>query len=446
LSYAEEYLAKLVSAEEAVKIVKDGDWLDWGQGLGCPHELDKALADRKEELKDIKIRNMTSMKKHEIWKVDPNGETFTHNDWHFGGFDRKQRDVGNAYYIPMLYRDVQLHYRKTLYDDVDVAMLRVTPMNKHGYFNYSCAISHARAVCDVAKKIILEVNPNLPWAMGGMDECIHISEVDYIVEADTPLEYITPTVPTEEDKVIAGYIMEEIPNGACIQLGIGGLPNTVGTLLTESDVKDLSCFSEMLCDAFYHLYQAGKLTNKYKGVGGRKAVYGFALGSQFLYDWIDNNPGLAAYPTSFTNAPSNLSKIDNMMSINNCIEMDLYGQISSESSGTRHISGTGGQLDFATGAYMSNGGKSFICCTSSYKDKQGNLHSRIVPTLPPGSIVTVPRTQAHYIVTEFGKCNLAGRSTWERAERIIGVAHPDLRDGLIKEAENMKIWRKSNKL
>lgn len=324
--------------------------------------------------------------------------------------------------------------------------LRVPPMNKHGYFNFSCSVAILRAACDVAKTIIVEVCPGLPWACGGREELLHISEVDYIVEADSPVVAIPPGSPTAEDKKIAEYVMQEMVDGACIQLGIGGMPNVVGTLLAQSDLKDLGCHSEMLNDAYYHLFEAGKLTNKRKSIDTGKTVYAFAAGSHFLYDWIDHNPSLAAYPTTYTNDPHIIAMNDNVVSINSCIEVDLYGQISSESSGIRHISGTGGQLDFVTGAYSSRGGKAIICCTSSYTDKQGNLQSRVAPMLPMGSIVSVPRTQAHIIVTEYGRCDLAGRSTWERAERIIGIAHPELRDGLVKEAQNMRIWSKSNKL
>jgi butyryl-CoA:acetate CoA-transferase len=443
--YDDEYRSKLVSANEAVKIVKSGNWLDWGQCLTNPYALDAALAARKDELEDIKIRLCMSMKSHEIWKVDPNGEIFQWNSWHMGGLDRKQHDKGNTYFIPNLLRNNPLYYRKSLYADSDVAMLRVTPMDKHGYFNFHCSTGLARSICDVAKKIIVEVCPGLPWAYGGGEELVHISEVDYIVEAESPVAEVPPAKATDNDKKIAEIIMGEISDGACIQLGIGGMPNVVGTLLAESDLKELGCHTEMLVDAYYHLWKAGKLTNKRKNINKGKSVYGFALGSKFLYEWIDHNPGLLTYPFDYTNDPAVIAQNDNVISINNCLEVDLYGQISSESSGFRQISGTGGQLDFATGAYLSKGGKSIICCTSSYKDTEGNLQSRIVPTMAPGTIVTVPRNQAHIIVTEYGKCDVAGRSTWERTECIINIAHPDLRDGLVKEAEKMNIWRKSNK-
>jgi acyl-CoA hydrolase len=345
----------------------------------------------------------------------------------------------------MIFRNQPLFYRKSI-KSLDVAMIRVTKMDKDGFFNTHMGNAAVRAAMDVAKKIILEVNPLLPWAMGGREETVHISEVESIVEFESKVEVIPPAAPSEIDKKIAGFIVPMIPNGACIQLGIGGLPNFVGSQLAESDLKDLGCHTEMLVDAYYHMHAAGKLTNKKKGVDKNKSAYAFAAGSQFLYDWIDMNPSLASYPVSYTNAPHVMCQHNNMVSINACVEVDLFGQVSSESAGPRHISGTGGQLDFATGAYMSDGGMSFICCNAAYKDKKtGEIKSRITPMLPQGSIVTVPRTQAHLIVTEFGVADLAGKSTWQRAEALINVAHPDLRDGLVKDAEKMNIWRKASK-
>jgi butyryl-CoA:acetate CoA-transferase len=445
MSYAEEYKRKLTTPEEAVKVVKSGDWIDYGFGHTKPVALDKALAGRKDELKDINIRHCLSLTPNACVESDPEGEVFTYQDWHFTGYARKLHDRGRCYYHPMIFRNQPLFYRKSI-KHVDVAMIRVTKMDKDGFFNLHMGNAAVRAAMDVSQKIILEVNPLLPWAMGGRDEVVHISEVESIVEFESKVEVIPPAAPTEIDKKIAGYIVPMIPNGACIQLGIGGLPNFVGSQLAHSDLKDLGCHTEMLVDAYFHMYEAGKLTNKKKGVDKNKSAYAFAAGSQFLYDWMDMNPSLASYPVSYTNAPHVMCQHDNMVSINACVEVDLFGQVSSESSGPRHISGTGGQLDFATGAYMSNGGMSFICCNAAYTDKKtGAIKSRITPMLPQGSIVTVPRTQAHLIVTEFGVADLAGKSTWQRAEALINVAHPDLRDGLVKEAEKMNIWRKASK-
>lgn len=445
MSYAEEYRSKLTTPEEAVKAVKSGDWVDYGFGHTKPIALDQALAARKDELQDINIRCTLSLTAQACIEADPDGDVFTLQDWHFSGYNRKLHDRGRCYYHPMIFRNQPLFYRKSI-KHVDVAIVRVTKMNKDGFFSLHMGNAGVRAALDVSKKIIVEVNPLLPWAMGGREETLHISEVDHVTEFESKVEVIPAAEPTEIDKQIAAYIVDKISSGACIQLGIGGLPNYVGSQLAESDLKDLGCHTEMLVDAYYHMYKAGKLTNREKAIDKNKSAYAFAAGSQFLYDWIDENPALASYPVSYTNAPHVMCQNDNMVSINACVEVDLFGQVSSESSGTRHISGTGGQLDFATGAYMSEGGQSFICCNSSYTDKNdGKTKSRIVPTLPPGSIVTVPRTQTHMIVTEYGVADLAGKSTWQRAEALINIAHPDLRDSLVKEAENMNIWRKNGK-
>ncbi|MBT9147672.1 MAG: Succinyl-CoA:coenzyme A transferase [Syntrophomonadaceae bacterium] len=213
------------------------------------------------------------------------------------------------------------------------------------------------------------------------------------------------------------------------------------------DHGDIGCHTEMLVDAYLSLFKAGKLTNSSKNTDRGKSAWTFCFGSQKLYDWVDHNPSLAAYPVSYTNSPHIMSQNDNLITINNCVEVDLFGQISSESAGTRQISGTGGQLDFLTGGFMSKGGKSFICFTATCADKDnGMVRSRVVLVLPPGETVTGPRAQAHYLVTEYGKVNLSGLSTRERAEKVISLAHPDFRDELVKEAQELNIWRWSNKL
>ena len=229
-----------------------------------------------------------------------------------------------------------------------------------------------------------------------------------------------------------------------LALGIGGVPDALGMMIAESDLKDLGMHTEFATDAFYRLFAAGKLTNRRKTIDKGKGVFGIAAGTQDLYDWVDCNPGVAAYPISYVNDPNVIAQLDNFISLNSCVGVDLYGQVSSESSGTRQISGTGGQVDFLTGATMSKGGKAFICMSRTFKDKSGAMKSRVVPVFG-GDIVTSPRTQAYYIATEYGVVNLAGASTWERAEKLISVSHPDFRDELIKAADSQRIWRKSNK-
>ena len=304
------------------------------------------------------------------------------------------------------------------------------------------------AVCEGAEKIIVEVNKNMPRCLGGYEEGIHISKVDYIVEGDNPPigELGGGGAATEVDQAVAKLIVEEIPDGACLQLGIGGMPNAVGSLIAESDLKDLGVHTEMYVDAFVDIARAGKINGSRKNIDRFRQTFAFGAGTQKMYDYINDNPELMSAPVDYTNDVRTISKLDNFISINNAVDVDLFGQVNAESAGLKHISGAGGQLDFVMGAYLSRGGKSFICCSSTFTNKKGEVESRIVPTLAPGSIVTDTRANIHYLVTEYGKVNLKGLSTWEKTEKIISVAHPDFRDDLIKEAEKMKIWRRSNKI
>lgn len=445
MNFAEEYKRKLKTPEEAVKLVKDGDWVDYSVGIGFPPMLDAALAKRKDELRDIKIRGSLAMQPIQAVEQDRERKTFTYNSWHCSGYERKLCDEGLCNYIPMIFRNMASYYRRYL--TVNVAMISVAPMDSKGFFNFSMVNCTTRAILDAADLIILEVNEHMPHVYGGQEDCIHISEVDVVVEGEhKPLAQLPVPPATEIDEKIASLLLPYIPDGATIQLGIGGMPNSVGKLMAESDLKDLGMHTELLSDGFVDLYEAGKLTNKRKTLHRGKGVFGIALGSQRLYDWVGENQGLLSFPMDYVNQPSVMAQMENMISINNCIAIDLYGQVSSESAGTRHISGTGGQLDFSTGAYDAPGGKGFICMTSSYRDKAGNLQSRIMPRFTQGDIITTPRTQAFYIVTEYGIVNMAGRSTWERAELLISLAHPEFRDELIAQADKQKIWRNSNRI
>ena len=439
----EKYRAKLRTPEQAVQAVKSGDWVDYTSNVCFPALLDAALAKRRDELTDVKIRGNLIFSPIQTVECDPTREHFLYNSWHCSGYERKLCDKGLCNYIPMIFRNVVPYYRHFL--TVNVAMMCVTPMDQHGYFNLSCAAGIARGILEKADIVILEVNEHLPRILGGFDESIHIDEVDYVVEGEhPPLPQFPIAQPTEEDIKIADLIVPHIVDGATLQLGIGGMPNVVGARLAESDLKDLGMHTELCGDAYYALYRAGKLTNKRKSLQRGKGVTGIVFGSQDLYEWVDQNPGVVVEPLEYVNAPETIARHENMISINSCIAVDLYGQICAESAGLRHISGTGGQLDYLTGAAMSAGGKAFICMTSSFVDKAGVRRSRVLPHFN-GDIVTDPRSQAYYIVTEYGAVNLAGRSTWERAERLVSIAHPDFRDSLIAAAEEQKIWRKSNR-
>lgn len=444
MNFYDEYRQKLRTPEEAVSVIKSGDWVDYSVSLGFPVLLDEALVKRRDELEDVKIRGNLIFGPIRAVECDPSREHFIYNSWHCSGYERKLCDKGLCNYIPMIFRNVVPYYRHFL--TVNVAMMCVTPMDRYGYFNLSGSTGVAKGILDKADIVILEINEKLPKICGGFDESIHISEVDYIVEGEHPdLPQIPMAEPSPEDIAIAERIVPEIPSGATLQLGIGGMPGVIGKLLAQSDVKDLGMHTELASDAYVDLYEAGKLTNAGKTFWKGKGVTGIAFGTDRFYQWVNENPGVIACPLEYVNSPRTLAQIDHLISINSCIAVDLYGQVSSESAGLRHISGTGGQLDFVTGASESAGGKSFICMKSSHIDKNGVRQSNILPYFH-GDIITTPRSQAYYIATEYGMVNLEGRSTWERAELIISLAHPDFREELIAAADDQKIWRRSNRI
>lgn len=443
----EQYRSKLVSAEEAVKVVKDGDWVRFGYMFSLPNALDIELAKRKDELHGVNLHCATHPTKIHCVEADPTTEHFLYHSGHMTGPERKLHDDGLCFYVPSQFGQTGYWYDRG-YLGADVVMLSVCPMDKNGFFNFGPQNTYLDVLCEKANKVIVEINPSMPRALGGFQEAVHISRVDMIVEdprGDCPLFSVTPATPTDVDMKIAETIVEEIVDGACIQLGIGALPNAIGDVIARSDLKDLGIHSEMLNDAMRKMYLAGKVTGKHKALLPRKIAYAFAMGSKDLWDWIDDNPALASVPVSFTNSPQYIMPNDNFVSINNCLEVDLTGQVCSESKGTRMISGSGGQLEFAYGSFYSKNGKGFLAMTSAYT-KKGGMTSRIVPTLTPGAVVTTPRPIVHYLVTEHGKVILKGKSEWQRAEMIISIAHPDFRDDLIKSAQELGVWRRSNKI
>jgi butyryl-CoA:acetate CoA-transferase len=325
-------------------------------------------------------------------------------------------------------------------------MMQVSPMDEHGYFSFGPSASHMAAVCERAEVILVEVNQNMPRCLGGFQEGIHISQVTNVVEGDNPpIAELGSGAATPVDEAVAKLIVEEIPNGACLQLGIGGMPNAVGSLIAQSDLKDLGVHTEMYVDAFVDIAKAGKITGAKKSIDKGRQVYAFGAGTKKLYDYLNNNPTCMSAPVDYTNDVRTISALDNFVSINNAVDIDLYGQVNAESAGIKPISGAGGQLDFVLGAYLSKGGKSFICMSSTFKGKDGQLRSRIKPTLDNGSIVTDTRSNTMYVVTEYGMVNLKGLSSWERAEALISIAHPDFRDELIAAAQQQHIWKRSNK-
>lgn len=446
MDYQQMYQNKLTTAASAANVIQSGDWVDYGWCVNTPVAVDKEVAKRLPSLENVNFRGGILMWVPEIFQIEDPAAHMTWNSWHMGGIERKAVAQGFSFYSPIRYSELPRYYRD-LSCPSRVAIFQVSPMDEHGYFSFGPSASHLAACCERAEVIIVEVNENMPRCLGGFENGIHISKVDMVVEGDNPPigEMGGGAAATDVDQAVAKLIVEEIPDGACLQLGIGGMPNAVGTMIAESDLKDLGVHTEMYVDAFVDIAKAGKITGAKKNIDRYRQTYAFGAGTKKMYDYLNDNPECMSAPVDYTNDIRSISALDNFISINNTVDIDLYGQVNAESAGIRNISGAGGQLDFVLGAYLSKGGKSFICCSSTFTNKQGEKVSRIRPTLANGSIVTDTRANIHYFVTEYGKVNLKGLSTWQKAEAIISVAHPDFRDELIKEAESVHIWRRSNK-
>ena len=412
-------------------------WLDYGTSINQPDAFDAALAARKGTLSDVKIRGCLTVKPRAVVEADPEARHFHWFNWHFSGYDRAKHDAGCCNYIPLNLGEVPDYYRRFI-DPVDIVILKTRPLDADGFFNFGPTNIWHRAMMERARTVIVETCPGLPHVYGD-GNAVHVSEVDYMIDGDDlpPVQLRNPP-PCDADRAVAHRITGEIEDGACVQIGIGAMPNAVCSLLKESGVKDLGVHTEMLTDGIAELYKAGCVTGAHKKLDPGKVVFTFALGSKELYAVTDRNPEMMCCPVDYTNAPHVIMPNDNVISINNTTQIDLQGQAASESDGHRHISGTGGQLQFVRGAYASKGGKTFICLSSTY-EKKGERKSRIVLDLTPGNIVTTPRSDVMYVVTEYGMVNLKGKSVAERACAMISLAHPDFRESLERQAYEYRL-------
>ena len=424
--------AQRVTAEDAAALVRSGDWLDYGAVLGQPDVFDSALAERVGELRDVNIRGCLSLRPRAVLEADPEREHFNFFNWHLGGYDRKHCDAGRQNYIPCNLGEIPDYYRRFI-DRPEIMVIKTCPVDADGYFNFGAANLWHGAVASRAKIVIVETDPALP-AVHGIENGLHVSQVDYVIEGGgQAVPELPNAAPTDADRAVARLIAAEIDDGACLQIGIGAMPNAVCSLLAESGVRNLGIHTEMLTDGIIDLYQAGVANGSAKTSHPGKIVCSFGLGSKKLYDAIDHNPDISCQPVEMTNLPHLITQNDRLTAINNTTQMDLQGQAASESSGHRHISGSGGQLQFVRGAYASDGGKSFICMSSTY-EREGVRRSRVVLDLTPGNVVTVPRSDMMFVVTEYGMVNLKGKSIPERAKAMISLAHPDFREALEREA------------
>jgi itaconate CoA-transferase len=430
-SYVSKYRQKLTTAQKAVERIKSGATIIHGLASTEPPALLAAIADRAREgdLKDIKIFSLNPQR-HAIKTVlAPDlSDCIQAYSWFVSGGERHRVKVGLSYFVPNYFHQLPKIIRDFM--DIDVTVTTVSPMDKAGYFTFGTANDYTSTAARHCKTLIVEVNENMPRVFG--DSLLHISEVDAIVENNVPLLELMPPEPKPEDEIIGRYVSEMVPDGATLQLGIGGIPNAIAYRLM--DHKDLGVHTELFCSSMVDLIEAGVITGRRKTIHPRKNVFTNAWGTKKMYDFINDNPSMESYPVSYTNDPAVVAQNDNFISINSILEVDLLGQCNAEFLAGAQFSGTGGQLDFVRGAFNSNGGKSIL---AFYSTASSGKVSRVVPRFAKGTVVTTPRMDTHYLVTEYGVVNLKGKSTRERALDIISIAHPKFRDNLLQEAENM---------
>ncbi|MEA2681394.1 MAG: hypothetical protein QOK03_3116 [Candidatus Binataceae bacterium] len=430
-SFEAELKRKTVKAEEAAALVKPGQWIDYGFGIGQTDVFDRALAARIPQLTGLKIRGTLALKPRAAIEADPEARHVAYFSWYFSGLERKLHDRELCSHIPMNFGEAPDYYRRFV--DVDLAVIKTAPMDEHGFFNFGGSVSYLKALTEKARIVIVETDTAMPYVFG-VENAVHIGDVEFVIDGGTqalPELKNSPAGPIE--RKIAQTIAAEIDDGACLQIGIGAMPNAVCELLLDSPIKDLGVHTEMFVDSLMKLYQAGKVTGAHKTLDRYQMAYCFAAGSSELYAFLDRNPACFAGPVDYTNLPHRIMQNERMVAICNAAQIDLTGQVCAESAGVRQISGTGGQLQFMRGAYASHGGKAFLCLASTY-EREGRRESRIVARTADSNIITTPRTDVMYVVTEYGITNLKGKSVPERVRALIKLAHPDFRDELERTA------------
>ena len=431
MKWEKNYKDKLRNAVDISTKISSGNVCVSPCMCGEPRTILDAIA------KQVSINNIKGVEHHSLLTSYDHlllkselQQNIKHVSWFTSEYSRQAVREGRADYMPNYYKDVPKLWEDIL--EIDVFYALVSPMDEHGYFSFGLSCSESMAAKNKAKKIFLEVNPNMPRTHG--QNFIHISEVDLLCESDYTIPELQTQILSELDKQIGASIAAEIKNGSTIQLGIGGIPNAVGYALINK--KDLGIHSEMFVDTFVDLIEAGVVTNRMKEINKGKSVITFAAGSSKLYRFLNDNPSIDFRPVDYVNNPEVIALHSNMVSVNSCIEVDLLGQVCSESMGSSHYSGTGGQVDFIRGANASKGGKSFIAMHSTAKK---GILSKIKPVLSHGSIVTTSKNDVDTIVTEYGLVRLKGKTASQRAKALIGIAHPDFRDELIFEAKKINL-------
>ncbi len=421
MSWKETYKSRITTAEKAIKAIKDNDYVVFSETAGIPQMIAKTLADHREDYHNVHIYHMLTLGDAPYLKPECYGH-FHHITNFVGGNSRQALLDQKADFIPCYFKDVPAMLGEAF--PVDVAVVSVSNPDAEGYCSFGVSCDYAKAATQKAKTVIAEINEMTPHTFGVQNK-IHVSEIDYIV----PCAYNLPEIPNptigEVEKNIGKNCASLIKDGATLQLGIGAIPDAV--LLFLGDKRDLGIHTEMFSDGVVDLVEEGVINNAKKTLHRGKLVSTFIMGTRKVYNFIDNNPNVCLYPVDYVNDPWVIGQNDNMVSINSCIEVDLMGQVASETLGLKQFSGTGGQVDFVRGAALSKGGISIMAMPSTAAKGKA---SRIVPLLTEGAAVTTPRNDVDYIVTEYGIAKMKGKTLRERAQNLIAIAHPDFRAGL----------------
>jgi len=419
-----KYAKKIMSAETALKQVKDGDRVVVGHACGEPPALLDALVARASELKNVEIVHMVAMGPAKYAQPGMEG-SFRHNSLFVGATTRKAVSEGRALHTPCFFSEIpRLFSRRIL--PVDVTLMQVTTPDADGFCSLGVSVDYTLASARSDRVTIVQMNRHMPRTLG---EKIHLDEIDCIVEKDEPIIELKPPAIGDKEKAIGENVAKLIEDGSTLQLGIGAIPDAV--LLFLKDKKDLGIHSEMFSDGVVALAEAGVFTNRKKTINTGKYIVTFLMGTRKLYDFIDNNPDVMMRTVDYTNDPFIIGQHEKMISINSAVQIDLMGQVNAEMIGRNQFSGVGGQVDFVRGASRSMGGKSIIALPST---ASGGKVSRIVCELDRGSAVTTSRNDVHFIVTEYGAAELRGKSIRDRARALIAIAHPEFRDSLTKQA------------
>jgi len=429
--YSREYRRKLTTPEQAVADIPDSATIVHGMATGEPPALLAAIAERARQgdLRDIKVFSLLHMEHAARTILAPDLADRIHLFcWFMSSSDREVAQAGINTFVPNEFHRLPRYCREFM--DIDTVVTTVSPMDKAGFFTFGTINDYISTAARHCQRLIVEVNPQMPRVFG--ESLLHLSEVDAIVENDVPLMEVVPAAPKPEAEAIGRSIAAEIPDGATLQLGIGGIPNAV--CLHLEGHKDLGIHTELMCPGMVHLIKKGVISGRRKNMHRWKHIFTNAIGDREMYEFMHDNPSMESYPVSYTNDPAVIAQNDNMISINSTIEVDLLGQCNSEFLGGHEFSGTGGQLDYVRGAINSKGGKSFI---AFYATAHAGEVSRVVPRLAPGAVVTTPRMDTHYLATEYGLVSLMGKSNRERALDIISLAHPKFREDLLTEAKKM---------